>query len=283
MQTALDTDTPTVADALTCARSKLVQRLDAELLLAWVLHLTRSQLYTRPQQNLTPAQWQGYLALVERRAGGEPLAYLTGEREFRSLSFRVTAATLVPRPETELLVELALACIPLDRPCRVADLGTGSGAVAIAIARERPLADIVATDNSQAALAVARDNAERLDCPQIDFRHGDWLQALVAEHFDVIVSNPPYVKERDAALDSDGVRFEPRAALAAGPDGLADLRRIIAAAGWHLYQRGWLLLEHGHDQALALNGLLQQSGFGSIRCHADLAGHPRVSAAQFTG
>ncbi|MCS3902079.1 release factor glutamine methyltransferase [Methylohalomonas lacus] len=262
------------------AGSRVPTRLDAELLLAHVLGETRSSLYAHPQRRLQPQQAAAFEQLLARRSNGEPLAYLTGEREFWSLALTVTPATLVPRPETELLVERALALMPTEAAVCVADLGTGSGAIAIALARERPHAHISATDSSAAALAVARDNARRHDCGHIVFRQGDWLEALADERCDLIVANPPYVAAGDPALAGDGVRFEPRGALAAGSDGLDDLRTIIATAGRHLNAGGWLLLEHGHDQATAVSTLLQQHGFERIDCWHDAAGQPRVSGGR---
>ncbi len=263
------------------AGSRVPARLDAELLLAHVLGCSRSTLYAHPQRRLQPQQAAAFEHLLARRSAGEPLAYLIGEREFWSLALAVTPATLVPRPETELLLERALALMPAESAVRVADLGTGSGAIAIALARERPHAHISATDSSAAALAVARDNARRHDCGHIVFRHGDWLAALAGESFDLIVSNPPYVAAGDPALTGDGVRFEPRDALAAGADGLDDLRTIIATAGPHLRAGGWLLLEHGHDQAAAVARLLQQHGFEHVDCQRDGAGQPRVSGGRY--
>lgn len=275
--------TYTVGMLLSEARDRLSgidsARLDAELLLAHVLGLDRTALYTCPEHVPTAWQCQSFMDLLARRAGGEPLAYLIGQREFWSLPLTVTPDTLIPRPETELLVECALEYLGgRQHPC-IADLGTGSGAIAIALARELPEAVIVATDFSTAALTVARGNAERL-CPgRIGFHQGDWCEALGNMTFDVIVCNPPYVADGDQALQSDGVRFEPQDALASGPDGLAAIRQIIPAAICHLKPNGWLLLEHGAGQATAIAGLLSRHGYRNIALKRDLAGLPRASGA----
>lgn len=267
-------------DALTACDSA---RLDVELLLAHVLGCNRTALYARPEQVLTTAQHENFEILLQRRALGEPLAYLTGQREFWSLPLTVTPDTLIPRPETELLVECALMLLSGRADIRIADLGTGSGAIAIALAMELPHAAIVATDQSTAALAVAKDNAERLCPDRIEFCEGDWCLALPHLSFDLIVSNPPYVAAADPALQDDGVRFEPVTALAAGHDGLDAIRAIIPAARRHLASGGVLLLEHGAGQAEAVAALLGQHGYRDIETHGDLAGLPRVTAAIWPG
>jgi release factor glutamine methyltransferase len=248
--------------------------LDAELLIMHVCGLSRSELLTRDRQPLTAEQAAEIDELIARRRQGEPIAYLTGRREFWSLHLTVSPATLVPRPETELLVERALARIPLEATWSVADLGTGSGAIALAIASERPRCRVVATDISPAALAIARANAARLNLA-VDFRLGDWLAALANETFELLVSNPPYVASGDPHLAA--LRHEPIAALAAGPDGLDAIRAIAAAARASLKPGGWLLLEHGYDQAAAVGALLRERGYDAVRCYVDLAGRDRVS------
>lgn len=255
-------------------------RLDAELLLAAALGRPRSYLYAWPERLPTAAAADRFAISLARRRCGEPLAYLTGRREFWSLELAVTPATLIPRPETEQLVERALARLPVDRPCRVADLGSGSGAIALAIARERPLARIVATDISTAALAVARDNATRLGLGNVTFRAGDWCAALPAGEFDLIAANPPYVATTSPYLQQGDVRFEPHIALVAGDDGLADLRTIIATAPAHLATGGWLLLEHSHDQAAAVLARLREHGFDACADYCDHAGLPRVATGR---
>lgn len=242
--------------------------------------MSRSHLYAWPDRPLTPETAERYAQLVTRRAAGEPLAYLTGGREFWSLAFRTTPDVLVPRPETETLVAAALSRIAPGRPCRVADLGTGSGAIAAAIAMERPLATIVATDQSAAALEIARENFERLGLTaRIETRAGDWYAALVGERLDCIVSNPPYIAEGDAHLGGDGVRFEPRNALVSGPDGLDAIRTLVAGARQHLRDGGWLIMEHGADQGAAVRALLSGAGFLSIATEPDAAGRERITAA----
>jgi len=252
-------------------------RLDAEVLAMHVTGLTRAQLVTRADQALPAPQEATLNELLARRARGEPVAYLTGRREFWSLELHITPDVLIPRPETELLVEQALVRIPADAGWTIADLGTGSGAVALAIAKERPHCRIVATDASQAALDVARGNAERLDIHNIEFRHGEWFAPLAGLQFDLLVSNPPYVAEDDPHLEQGEVRFEPRAALAAGPGGLDAIRLVAAGAGAHLKPGGWLLLEHGHDQAGAVRKLLSECGLRAACSYRDLAGNERVT------
>lgn len=258
-------------------------QLDAEILLAAALARPRSYLYAWPESILEPAALAQFQAWLARRASGEPLAYLLGRREFWSLELAVTPATLIPRPETELLVELALARLPTDQAATVADLGTGSGAIALALAQERPLARITATDCSTAALAVAQRNATRLELANVTFRQGDWCAALGHDCFALIVANPPYVatdapEGRDAAL-----RFEPSLALFSGADGLDALRTIIAQAPTHLTRGGWLLLEHGAEQGAAVTALLRQRGFTAVGDALDLAGRSRVSLGCWPG
>ena len=215
--------------------------------------------------------------LLARRQAGEPVAYMTGTQGFWTLDLEVSTATLIPRPETELLVELALARIPVDAASRMADLGTGSGAIALAIARERPRATVVATDASEAALAVARGNALRNRIGNIEFRHGDWFAPLAGESFDLIASNPPYIAEGDPHLDEGDLRFEPPSALSSGADGLDAIRRIVRDAPAHLHADGWLLLEHGWEQGAAVCALLVEAGFAAVETARDLEGRDRVT------
>lgn len=252
-------------------------RLDAELLLAHALGKDRSYLRAWPERTPTPEQESEFEALLARRLAGEPIAHLLGVREFWSLALKVTPDTLIPRPETELLVERALLRIPTDRPATVADLGTGSGAIALAIASERPAARVLAMDRSPAALAVARDNARALAIGNMEFREGDWCAGLPAGYFDLILSNPPYIAARDPHLAQGDARFDPRGALVSGPDGLDDLRRIIPGAWTCLKPGGWLLVEHGHDQGPAVAALFAEAGYRDIRDLTDLAGKPRVT------
>ncbi|HUA89747.1 MAG TPA: peptide chain release factor N(5)-glutamine methyltransferase [Steroidobacteraceae bacterium] len=250
--------------------------LDAQLLLAHVMGATRAQLLAHPERALTAQQQSRFAALLERRRAGEPLAYLTGTREFWSLPLRVNPDVLVPRPETELLVERALA-LGADARARVADLGTGSGAIALALARERPRWQVVATDLSAPALAVARGNATALGLA-VEFREGDWYAPLAGELFDLIVSNPPYVAAGDPALSA--LAHEPRQALTPGVDGLASLRTLAHGAAAHLRAGGWLLLEHGAAQGAAVRAELVLAGMRHVRSHPDLAGHERVTEGQ---
>jgi release factor glutamine methyltransferase len=277
----------TLAQALQQAL-KLLQhsdsdRLDAEVLLAHVLGKPRSYLHAWPDAQLQEPQLARYRQLVARRAEGEPVAYLTGRREFWSLDFEVSRATLIPRPETELLVEQALAGLPADRALRVADLGTGSGAVAVALARERRRWRLCAADRSDAAIEIARRNAARLQAPGIDFLVGDWSSAFADRSLDAIVSNPPYVAEQDPHLAQGDVRFEPRTALAAGAQGLDDLARLIQDAARVLKAGGWLFLEHGGGQSAAVRTLLNKLDFKGIATLRDLAGLERVTRAHKAG
>jgi release factor glutamine methyltransferase len=256
---------------------------EIELLLGHALGRDRAWLYAHADDALDPDAAIGFHALLQRRAGGEPLAYITGRREFWSLDLVVTPDVLIPRPETELLVELALRRIPQGAKVEIADLGTGSGAIALAIASERPYARILAIDRSAAALAVARSNAESLRIGNVAFAMGDWYGALAGRRFDVIVSNPPYVAVDDPHLAQHGLRFEPAAALASGSDGLEAIRAIAAGAPVHLQPGGWLLLEHGFEQGAAVRALLQQSEFVDVFSAVDLERRERVSGGRTFG
>ena len=255
-------------------------RLDAEVLLAHVLDKPRSHLFAWPDEVPGPDQLLQYGKLVARRTAGEPVAYLVGYREFWSLPITVTRDTLIPRPDTETLVARALEVIPVESSMQIADMGTGSGAIAIAIAHERPRCHIVATDASTAALDIAANNARQLKLNNIEFVSGDWCDALAGRRFDLIISNPPYIPRADVHLDSGDVRFEPRTALAAGIDGLDDLARIADCAQGHLNRNGWLLLEHGYDQGEPVRTLLAKYGYHDIVSYPDAAGHERVAAAR---
>ena len=254
-------------------------RLDAELLLAQALNTSRALVMTSPDDPATDDQGGRYHELIERRAAGEPLAYILGSKEFWSLRLKVGPAVLVPRPETELLVERALA-LRVTSLCRVADLGTGSGAIALALATERPHWTIVATDVSEPALATALANAATLGLARVEFLAGSWFAPLAGRKFDLIVSNPPYIAADDPALQHPALQHEPAAALTPGLDSLACLREIIQSAPWYLEPGGWLLLEHGADQGPAVAGELVARGFTHVRSHRDLAGHERMTEAQ---
>jgi len=255
--------------------------LEASVLLAHALGQTRTWLFAWPEAAVANEARSAYEALISRRSNGEPVAHLVGEREFWSLRLRVSPHTLIPRPATELLVERALALLPADADSLVADLGTGSGAIAAAIAGERPRWRIVAVDSSTEALEVAAGNFVRLGLTRVQPVLGDWLAPLRHHHFDLLVSNPPYVPDQDPHLHRGDVRFEPTQALAAGPDGLRDLRTLIQDAPACLVPGGWLLLEHGWDQGEKVRRLLHAAGFTQVASHSDLAGHERVSEGRY--
>ena len=268
---------PSIGAAL---RTKDVAAGDARALLRAALGVDETHLAAHPEQILTREQGDRFAEWLRRRRAGEPIAYITGEREFYSLAFKVTPAVLIPRPETELLVEAALERIAHDAPRRVLDLATGSGCVSIAIAKQRPRARVVATDISDAALELARENARRHAAANVEFVESDWFGALGAARFDVIVANPPYIAEGDPHLAAGDLRFEPRRALVAGPDGLECIGPIVARAHAHLVAGGWLLFEHGHDQAERCLSLLARIGFRDLTTLRDLAGIERVAGGR---
>ncbi len=277
----------TVRDLLAESAARLAGRVgdqtraEAEILVAHGLGCDRTALWARPEAAVPAAALAGCRGLVGRRAAGEPVAYLTGRRGFWTLDLEVTPAVLIPRPETELLVEQILAAIPADAPARLADLGTGSGAVALAVAAERPRWQILATDASPDALAVACRNAARLGLAAVSFRLGDWTDAFAPEErFEVVASNPPYVAEGDARLSTGDLGWEPRAALVAGRDGLDAIRRLAPAAVAHLAPGGVLLVEHGADQGAAVREILAGAGLRATFTVRDLAGLERVSGGR---
>lgn len=251
--------------------------LDAQLLLAHVMDVPRARLRSHPQELAEATVAGAYRALLERRAAGEPVAYLTGAKDFWTLRLKVTPGVLIPRPETELLVERALALWPAEH-ARVADLGTGSGAIALALARERPAWRLLASDVSPDALAAAQANAAALELSQVEFRLGSWFEPLKGERFELIVSNPPYIAADDPHLAH--LAHEPRLALTPGRDALASLKAIIHGAGAHLESGAWLLLEHGATQAEAVRHELVLAGMRHVRSHRDLAGLERMTEAQ---
>lgn len=257
-------------------------RLEAEILLAHVLDSSRTWLYAHADDDIDPTYIESYRKLLTARAAGQPIAYLTGVCEFWSLPLQVTPDTLIPRAETELLVEHALLHIPQRNIVDILDLGTGSGAIAIAIAHERPSARIVASDISVAALALASANAQRLQLGNIAFLESSWFSALAQQRFNLIVSNPPYIAEHDKHLGQGDLRFEPIAALTSGSDGLDAIREILSRVPEHLKASGWLLLEHGLDQAAAVRLLMSKSGFVDIRTWRDLEQRERVSGGMLT-
>jgi release factor glutamine methyltransferase len=268
--------------AVALADASPAPRLDAELLLAHALGRERSYLHAHAGEALDSVALERFQKLTAARQRGEPIAYLTSKREFWSLELKVSPATLIPRHETELLVELALERIPESVEWDLLDLGTGSGAIALALARERPRCRVTATDLSASALAVAKENAVGLQTGNVGFIAGDWFMPLAGRCFHLIVSNPPYIREHDPHLAQGDVRFEPRTALTAGPDGLDDLRRIVAAAPAHLENGGWLLLEHGRDQGAEVREMLITHGYTSAATFRDLQGLERVSGAMRT-
>ncbi|MEE4175307.1 MAG: peptide chain release factor N(5)-glutamine methyltransferase [Xanthomonadales bacterium] len=257
-------------------------RLEGELLLAHCLDVDRAYLYAHADDLADPTAVACFDKLVQRRADGEPVAYLTGEQEFWSLPLRVTPSVLIPRPETELLVELALARLPGDQDIRVADIGTGSGAIALAIASERPRAEVHAVDVSADALAVARENARRLALGNVIFHPGSWCTPLAGD-FDLVVSNPPYVRADDPHLGTGDLRFEPRAALTPGEDEYLAFRAIADGAAARLLPGGGLLFEHGFRQGEAVRSLLEEQGWKDVETFRDLAGLERVTAGRKPG
>ena len=252
-------------------------RLDAEVLLARALDLPRSYLFAHPEEVLDDASMERFQHAVEQRQQGMPLSYITGEKEFWSLSLEVAPAVLVPRPETELLVELALRDIPRNDEYSVLDLGTGSGAIAIALASERPACRFIASDISPGALAVARHNAMKHGLANIEFVEGDWTAPVANRRFNLIVSNPPYVRASDPALYR--LRFEPREALVAGNDGLDAIRTLARNCGRLLVRGGLLLLEHGAEQQAEVAGVLAGEGWDAVENFKDLSGLPRATRA----
>lgn len=273
--------TQTISDALHTAtllleRSSASARLDAELLLEYVTGLSRTDFRAAPERALPAAAGWSFQQLIRRRLQGEPVAYIRGHQEFWSLQLEVTPAVLIPRPETELVVERTLAQLSPEAT-DVADLGTGSGAIALAVASERPALQVTAVDVSADALEIAKRNAVRLQIRNVRFERGSWFAALAGRRFDVVASNPPYVARGDADLAAGVSRFEPEVALIPGPTGLEAIEQIVAQAGAHLKPSGWLILEHGWTQAGAVRDRLVRSGFAHVRSHADLAGHERVT------
>lgn len=287
------TDIPnisTLGSALTWARgvfqdSQHLQEstshsLDAELILSFQLNKPRTYLRSWPEATLSIQQQQQFVQSVFRRAKGEPVAYLTTQQEFWDLTLQVTPSTLIPRPDTEAIVEAALALIPPESAWNIADLGTGSGAIALALGKHRPLCTLLAVDNSLEALAVAKTNAEQLNLTNIHFQHSDWFEKLTNTSFHVIVSNPPYIAENDPHLSRGDLRFEPRSALASGATGLDDLQHIISHAAGYMRPAGQLLVEHGYDQAEAVRTLFQQSGWNNISTIKDIGKHERCTLGQ---
>lgn len=271
-----------VAQLLSLGGRDEEQLRDAQVLLCHVLHKPRSYLYAWPEAEVPKESAQQFKSLLQRRQSGEPVAYLLGEREFWSLTLRVSPATLIPRHETEVLVECALA-LPLPSQAQVLDLGTGSGAVALALASERPHWSVSACDASAAALDVAQENATRLGFSKLRWLLGDWFDAVPGERFDLLVSNPPYLAADDPHLAQGDLRFEPRSALVADEDAFSDFQRIVDVAPQHLNDNGWLLFEHGLEQGGELRARLAEAGFDKIDTWQDHGGRDRVSGGRWSG
>lgn len=253
-------------------------RLDVEVLLAHSLQKNRTWLATWSDKALSQNEIDAFNTLLKKRQQGEPIAHITGSREFWSLDIKVNKNTLIPRPETELMVEQILQLYPQEPALQLLDLGTGSGAIALALASERPNWHITATDKSSAALQVAKHNAQRLKLKNIEFLNGSWFEPLQGMQFDIIASNPPYIAEHDPHLSQGDVRFEPVSALAAGVDGLNDIRHICQQAQGHMKAQAMLIIEHGFEQKTDLQHIFMNSGYKTIRQIEDLAGNPRLTS-----
>ncbi|MBW3504402.1 MULTISPECIES: peptide chain release factor N(5)-glutamine methyltransferase [unclassified Pseudomonas] len=251
-------------------------RLDAELLLAAALGKSRSYLHTWPEKIVSSEAALTFAEYLLRRRTGEPVAYILGQQGFWNLDLEVAPHTLIPRPDTELLVETALALLP-ESPAKVLDLGTGSGAIALALASERAAWHVTAVDRVLEAVALAERNRQRLQLENVNVFTSHWFSALADQRFDLIISNPPYIAAGDVHLAEGDVRFEPESALVAGTDGLDDIREIITGSASHLNAGGWLMLEHGYDQAEAVRQLLQDAGFAQVESRKDLGGHERIT------
>ena len=277
----------TLQQAVEYAAAKLVPvsdnpRLDAQLLVCHACDIEQTRLFAHPDATLSCKEETVFRSCFSSRLQGEPFAYITGKKEFWSLDFIVNEHVLIPRPETELLVEVVLRSTPDQKRLQILDLGTGSGAIAVAIAKERSNCRVVATDISEAALEVTKLNAARHDV-EIVFIHSDWYENLGSNRYDVIVSNPPYVAEGDPNLEDNVVRYEPSQALISGRSGLQDIELIVSQAGQHLNRQGCVIIEHGFQQGADTRRLFRQNGFKQIQTHQDLSGQDRVSGACSTG
>ncbi len=269
-----------IKTTLLCASDQLnteEANFEAQLLLQHALNVNRAWLIAHENDALEANIHAAYRALVNRRVNGEPIAYILGVREFYGLNLKVTPATLIPRADTETLVDAALAKIPLQKNLNICDLGTGSGAIALAIAKHAPFAKITAVDTSQAALSIAIENSQNLEITNVTFILSDWFSALNDEKFDVIVSNPPYIEANDVHLNQGDLPWEPISALVAGRDGLSDIKHIIQNAPQHLNSQGWLMLEHGYNQAESVAALLKNAGFAEVETIKDLGYNDRVT------
>lgn len=269
----------TISAALATARAQLTS-IDAEVLLMAVLGCDRSRLLGWPEQTLTEDQQQQFAQSLARRIKGEPVAYITGRKGFWSLELHVNTSTLIPRPETELLVELALHKLPVSA-CKVIDLGTGTGAIALALAKERPQWQVFACDAQAGAVELAQYNALQHHLARVTIAQSNWFEGIDEVDFDLVVSNPPYIDSADPHLQRGDVRFEPRTALVAADGGLADIACISRQARTHLKSGGWLMLEHGYHQGEVVRAQLSQEGYSAVETHCDLAGHERVTTGQY--
>jgi release factor glutamine methyltransferase len=274
----------TIKDAIETMTNQLTPfsttaRLDAELLISYAAGLSRTELFTHPEKQLSASEQKHLQAFLERRMAQEPVAYIVGHKEFWTLDLMVNPDVLIPRPETEMLVEWALTHLPKEKKIQIADLGTGSGAIALALAQACPHWYIDATENSAQALKVAKRNAEKYAIKNVNFYLGEWCQALPRKGYHAILGNPPYIKENDRHLPQL-IKSEPRSALVAGADGLKAIRSIIMDARYYLLPGGWLVLEHGYDQREAIINLLQEFGYKNIKDHDDLAKLPRMIVCQ---
>lgn len=275
---------PSIQEASAYGRAELADSIspdvDVQMLLCHILECSPTRLLTAPEADLSAEQWQQFVDLISRRKHGEPVAHLTGTRGFWTLDLAVNASTLIPRPDTELLVSLALAKITAGM--RVADLGTGTGAIALSLAAEKPAAFFVATDVQFAALRLAQKNVHRHELDNVALLNMSWLEGVKPRSFDCIVSNPPYIRESDPHLLEGDVRFEPRSALVSGPEGLDDIRLIAEQAAKSLKPGGWLLVEHGYDQSAHVQAIFAEAGFDDISAHQDFGGQDRAVMGQLT-
>jgi release factor glutamine methyltransferase len=255
-------------------------RLEAQLLLEHTLKVNHAWLIAHAENELDSRDQLQFHELIQRRMTGEPIAYIIGEREFYGLTLKVTPNTLIPRPDTETLVDTALSLIPKNAPKTILDLGTGTGAIALVIAKHRPLSQLTAVDASYEALKVAQENAQHLTIPNVHFLQSNWFEHLLNQTFDLVISNPPYIEESDPHLNQGDLRFEPLSALASGNDGLNDIRHIISHVKKHLNPHGWVLIEHGYNQSSRVADLMRLAEFNLIQHVNDLAGIERVTMAQ---
>ena len=274
LQTLLDS----AATRLSSTSTSETPHLDAEVLLCHCLSKSRSYLRAWPERQPSEAQSQWFWDLIARRCQGEPIAYLTGQREFWSRSFKVSPDVLIPRPDSELLIELSLQLLPHNQSCKIIDLGTGSGILAITLAAERPLATVIATDVSSAALNIAQLNAESLAVGNVRFLTSHWFDSVADKNFDLVISNPPYIAADDPHLQQGDVRFEPESALISDEEGLKDIRLLSEQARNHLKPNGLLLIEHGYNQQTQVQAILQTLNYRQIQTHPDLSGNPRVTS-----